>query len=121
MWKAYKEFLFRGNLLDLAVAFVLGAAFNAVVQALANDVIMKTISGLLGLERVADLALGPIFIGSFVAALISFAAIATVLFFVIRAAARFQRPAPEATPAPGSDELVVLREIRDLLQAQRQE
>lgn len=56
----YKAFLFRGNLLDLAVAFVLGAAFNAVVTSLANDVIMSSVAGLVGLDGVAALRWGPV-------------------------------------------------------------
>ncbi len=117
MLREYKEFLFRGNLLDLAVAFILGAAFNTVVQSFANDVIMAAIAGLVGLDDVSQMKAGAILIGRFLAALLSFFIIATVLFLIIKAAARFQRPAVEDTPAPESDEVVLLREIRDALRA----
>lgn len=119
MLREYKEFLFRGNLLDLAVAFILGAAFNAVVQSLANDVIMAAIAGLVGLDNVEQLAAGPVLIGKFLAAVLSFVIIATVLFAIIKAAARFQRPPVDETPAPESDEVLILREIRDELRAAR--
>ncbi|CAN5741944.1 MAG: large conductance mechanosensitive channel protein MscL [Actinomycetota bacterium] len=114
----YKAFLFRGNLLDLAVAFVLGAAFNAVVQSLANDVIMAGVAGLVGLDMVSQLAVGPLLYGRFLAALLSFAIIASVLFVLIKAAARFNKPPADQAAVPDSDEVVLLREIRDLLTAQ---
>lgn len=119
MLAEYKAFLFRGNLLDLAVAFILGAAFNAVVQSFANDIIMAAIAGLIGLDEVAEMTAGPLLIGRFVSTLLSFVIVATVLFVIIKAAARFQRPAVEDTPAPESDEVLVLREIRDALLAGR--
>ena len=119
MINEYKAFLFRGNLLDLAVAFILGAAFNAVVQSLANDVIMAAVAGVVGLDSVEEMAVGPMLIGRFLAALISFVIIATVLFMIIKAAARFQKPTPAETDVPPSDEVVLLREIRDALRAGR--
>lgn len=115
MLQEYKAFLLRGNLLDLAVAFILGVAFNAVIQSLADDVIMAAVAGLLGLDGVEAMTLGPMLIGRFLAAVISFLIIATVLFFIIRAASRFQRT--DDTPGPDSDEVVLLREIRDALRA----
>ena len=101
------------------MAFILGAAFNAVVQSLANDVIMAAIAGLVGLDNVAQMKIGAIAIGKFLAALLSFVIIATVLFLIIQAAKRFQRPHVDNTPAPDSDEVVLLREIRDALVAGR--
>jgi large conductance mechanosensitive channel len=117
MLKEYREFLFRGNLLDLAVAFVLGVAFSSVVSALADDVIMGTIARYLDLGGIADLTIGPVLVGTFVAAVLPFVIVATVLFFLLRAAARFQR-SPDAE-TPDSDEVLLLREIRDLLKVER--
>ena len=117
MLKEYKEFLFRGNLLDLAVAFILGAAFNAVVQSFANDIIMAAIAGLVGLDSLAEMRLGPMLVGNFLASLLGFVIIATVLFMIIKAASRFIRPPVDETPAPESDEVLILREIRDELRA----
>ena len=119
MLAEYKKFLFRGNLLDLAVAFILGLAFNAVVASLANDVIMALVAGLFGLDGVAAMELGPMKIGLFLAAVINFVIIATVLFMIIQAAKRFQRIEPEEAVAP-TDETLLLTEIRDLLAAQQQ-
>jgi large conductance mechanosensitive channel len=120
MLQEYKAFLFRGSLLDLAVAFILGAAFNAVVQSLANDVIMAAVAGVFGLDNVEALAAGPVLIGRFLAAVLSFVIIATVLFAIIKAAARFQRPPADGeSPAPDPEDVVLLREIRDALVARR--
>lgn len=119
MLREYKEFLFRGNLLDLAVAFILGAAFNAVVQSFANDIIMAAIAGLVGLDSLAEMRLGPMLIGNFLAALLGFVIIATVLFAIIKAASRFTRPPVDEMPAPETDEVLLLREIRDELRAGR--
>ena len=115
MWSEYKEFLFRGNLLDLATAFVLGAAFNAVVSALAQDVIMGTVASFLDVEGIQQITVGIVRVGPFLAATLSFAVVATVMFFVIRAARRFDRRPPDKTSTPDSDEVILLREIRDAL------
>jgi large conductance mechanosensitive channel len=115
----YKAFLFRGNLLDLAVAFILGVAFSSVVTSFTNDVIMATIAALFGQPTFDGITIplgnGEILIGSFITALVNFLIVATVMFLIVRAASRFQRPAVEETPAPESDEVVILREIRDAL------
>ena len=117
MLKEYKEFLFRGNLLDLAVAFILGVAFAAVVSSFASDVIMAAVAGIFGLDGIAALKWGPIRIGVFLAAVLNFVIVATALFFLMRAAKRFQRAPVESTP--DSDEVILLREIRDELRVRR--
>lgn len=121
MWQAYKAFLFRGNLLELAVAFILGVSFNAIVQALANDVILGTITEAVGLDSVLELRVGPVLVGTLLGALIAFVIVATVLFGIVRLAERVrteEEPAAEAAPEEDSPELRMLTEIRDLL-AQR--
>lgn len=117
MLQEYKDFLFRGNLLDLAAAFVLGVAFAAVIQAIADDVIMGTVAHYFDVEGVADLRVGPVLVGTFLAALLTFLIVAAVLFFVLRAAARFRGDDEDETP--DTDEVLLLREIRDLLVARR--
>ncbi|HVM18680.1 MAG TPA: large conductance mechanosensitive channel protein MscL [Egibacteraceae bacterium] len=117
MLQEYKAFLFRGNLLDLAVAFILGVAFSAVVTTFTEGLIMNPIAAIFGDFTVDDLAIGPFLIGPFLNAVISFVIVATVLFFLMRAAAKFTRPPVEETPAPESDEVLLLREIRDALRA----
>jgi large conductance mechanosensitive channel len=119
MFNDYKAFLFRGNLLDLAVAFILGVAFAGVVTAFTEGLIMNPITQIFGDMPVEDLAIGPFLIGAFLNAVITFVVVATVLFFLMRAASRFQAPASEDTPTPDTDEVVLLREIRDALTARR--
>lgn len=119
MWAEYKAFVLRGNLLDLAVAFVLGAAFSTVVTSFTEDVVGQLIAAVVGEPDFSDvgLTLGAttIRVGAFLTAVVNFLIVATVLFAVIRAASRFRRPPVEDSPAPDSDEVVLLREIRDAL------
>jgi large conductance mechanosensitive channel len=124
MWAEYKAFLFRGNLIDLAVAFILGVAFSAVVTSFTDGILMNLIAALFGLPNFDEVVWtvngGRIEIGGFLTAVVSFLIVATVLFVIVRAAARFDRPAPEPQgPAPDTDEVVVLREIRVALLAGR--
>lgn len=115
-----KAFLLRGNVLDLAVAVILGVAFGGIVSAFATMLLQLVGS----LFSVPDLSQGvttvrgaDIATGAFVQAIINFLIVGTALFFVVRLAARLERPSPDATPVE-TDEVILLREIRDLLQAQ---
>lgn len=115
--KGFKEFLMRGNLIDLAVAFILGASFGAVVTAFTK--IVTNVIGLLGAQPNFDaVAIGPINIGQFINALIAFVILAVILYFaLVRPIARINaKRAAEEPEAPTAEEL--LTEIRDLL-AQR--
>ena len=100
----FKAFAFRGNLLDLAVAFVLGLAFNAVVQALVGGVIMQLVAALFGRPNFDSLSFTlddtPIRYGLFLTALVTFALIAFTLFFVVKATNRMLHPrgAPAEPP-----------------------
>ena len=114
MWQEYKAFLFRGNLLELAVAFILGVAFNAVVQALAENVIMAPIAAALGFDELAAWTVGGVQIGVFLAALFSFVVVATVLFFLMKAAERFRNVEAEDVDLQ-AEQNELLREIRDAL------
>lgn len=119
--KGFRDFLMRGNLVDLAVAFILGAAFGAVVTAFTK--IIMSVIGLLGGQPNFDaVSIGPVNVGPFITALVSFVILATIVYFglVRPVEALKQRMAKEEaeTPAePTTEEL--LAEIRDLL-AKRQ-
>jgi len=119
----YKAFLFRGNLLDLAVAFILGVAFSAVVTAFTDGIIMALIAAIVGQPSfdavIWHVGNGEILVGEFLTALVNFLLVATVLFFLVEAASRFQRRPEEEQESPDTDEVIVLREIRDLLQQGR--
>ncbi len=85
MIKEFKEFINQGNVVDLAVAVVLGAAFNKIVTSIVDDIIMPIIAMLGGVENIAELTLGPILIGKVLAAIINFLIIAFVLFLIVKA------------------------------------
>ncbi len=122
MIKELKEFLFKANVLDLAVAVVIGAAFNAIVTSLVEDVItplfltpaLKAAS----VEKIAELSWHGVAYGSFLSAVINFLIVGTTLFFIVKAAnvaSAFGKKQDEAEKeeAPTQEEL--LTEIRDLL------
>ena len=100
----FKAFAFRGNLIDLAVAVVLGLAFNAVVQALVNGVLLQIVAALFGQPNFDLLAFTlngtPIRYGLFLTALVSFFVVALALFFVVKAVNRMLHPrgAPSEPP-----------------------
>ena len=122
----FRKFVMRGNVLDLAVAVVIGVAFNAVVNSLVNDVIMQLLAAIVGKPNFNDLTFtigeGVIYYGRFLTALVNFLIIAATLFVIIRAFEELQKRrkrAGEDVAEDKSDEVVLLSEIRDLL-AQRQ-
>ncbi|MDP8959870.1 MAG: large conductance mechanosensitive channel protein MscL [Actinomycetota bacterium] len=121
MLKEFKGFALRGNLLDIAVGFVLGAAFNAVVQSFAGDILMQTVAAFFGQPDFSDLVLelggGQVLYGNFLTAVVNFLIIAWALFLLVKVLNRLQRewmPGDEPPPEPAED-IVLLREIRDAL------
>ncbi|MGH8926464.1 MAG: large conductance mechanosensitive channel protein MscL [Acidimicrobiia bacterium] len=120
MIKEFKEFIARGNLIDLAVAFVMGVAFSGLVNTFINRIV-NPILGLLfnvasldntGLFGNVDPATGVQAgsVGAFIGAIINFLLVALVMFMVVKAYNRMRRP-PEEVPPP--EDIVLLREIRD--------
>jgi len=118
--KGFRDFLMRGNLLELAVAFIMGAAFTEVTKSF-TAIIMDAISKLLGSEPdFSGLSVGGVNIGTFVMAVVSFLLTAVVLYFcLIKPLAalreRFAKKEAAEAPAPGETELEVLMQIRDRL------
>ena len=117
MWKDFKAFITKGNVLDLAVAVIIGAAFGAIVTSAVNDVIMPPIGLILGHIDFKDLfislngqttyttladakahAVPVIAYGNFINTVVNFLIIAAVVFMVVRVATRLHKP-PEAAPA----------------------
>lgn len=140
----FREFAVKGNMIDLAVGVIIGAAFGKIIDSLVRDVLMPIISVILGgqvdfsnlfwvlkepenytgprtYEAIVEAGGNVLAWGNFVTILINFILLAFVVFLMVkavnRARARFERdqaveePAPEVTP----DEILLLREIRDLL------
>lgn len=121
-FKEFKEFALKGNVLDLAVGVVIGAAFGAIVKSLVEDIITPLILTPLleraGLEDIKDLTWGAgVKYGNFLSNVISFLIVALALFLVIKgvnAVRKKEEPAPAAPPAPTNEEKLLM-EIRDAL------
>lgn len=124
MLKEFRDFVARGNVVDLAVAVVIGGAFTAIVNSLVNDILMPLIGVLLGGIDFTELSFqvgeATVAYGLFIQAIVNFLIIAFVIFLMVRSINRF-RAAEEAEPAPPepSAEEKLLAEIRDLLQARQ--
>ena len=114
----FKTFAFKGNVIDLAVGVIIGAAFGKIVSSLVDDVItpllLNPMLEAVGAENIAQLSWNGVKYGNFLSAVISFLCIAMVLFWLIKGANKLNKPVEEA-PAGPSNEEVLLAEIRDLL------
>jgi len=130
MVKEFKEFIMRGNVIDLAVGIVIGAAFGKVVSSLVADIIMPPLGLLIGGVNFTELkvVLGPplsggepvtLNYGNFIQVMFDFVIVAFAIFLVVKMVNRLKRKqaeAPAVPPAPTKDQ-VLLTEIRDLLKA----
>jgi large conductance mechanosensitive channel len=127
MLKEFQEFISRGNVIDLAVAVVIGAAFTAIVNSLVNDIITPIIGMIIGGIDFSGLAItvggASINYGNFIQAVINFLLIAIVVFFMVRTVNQIKRQferekveQPAAAPEPSAQEKLLM-EIRDLLKA----
>jgi large conductance mechanosensitive channel len=133
--KEFKEFAMRGNVVDLAVGFILGGAFSTIVSSLVNDVIMPPIGLMMGgvdfsglfvaldgqsyesLAAAQEVGAATINYGLFINNVISFLIVALALFFLVKgmnSMKKKEEAAPAAPPKPSKEE-VLLTEIRDLL------
>ena len=117
----FRKFIMKGNVLDLAVAVIIGIAFNAVVNSLVNDVIMQIIAAIVGKPNFDALTFtisdGVIYYGRFLTALVNFLIIAATIFVIVRAFEEMQkrRKGTEEELEEAPEEIVLLSEIRDLL------
>ena len=123
--KDFKAFALKGNVMDLAVAVIIGAAFGAIVSSLVDDIITPLLLTpalqAVGAENIAELAWGNVKYGSFLSAVIKFIVFALVIFTMIQALEKLKKKevaAPDAPAAPSSTDLL-LTEIRDELKARR--
>ena len=120
MVKEFKEFISRGNMMDLAVGFIIGAAFTAIVNSLVKDLINPLIGLFIGKIDLSNLKFtigeATFKYGSFLNAVINFLIIALVVFFLIKLVNKITpKKEVEEDPAPTNEE-IYLRQIRDLLQ-----
>lgn len=125
MLKEFRAFMLRGNIIELAVAIVIGAAFGALVTSLVANLLTPIVAAIIGKPDFSNLTFainGSVFhYGSFLNALIAFVSIAAaVFFFVVRPVDAIQRRMGIEKPEDGrSDEATLLEEIRDILKEQR--
>jgi large conductance mechanosensitive channel len=137
MLKEFKEFAMRGNVIDMAVGIIIGAAFGKIVTSLVNDIVMPPIGLLLGnmdfsnlflnmsgtpYASIADAqAAGAAIIkyGVFINNVLDFVIVAFVIFMLVRTINQFKRKQEAAPPPPPPAEVQLLTEIRDTLKAQR--
>lgn len=120
MVKEFKEFISRGNMMDLAVGFIIGTAFTAIVNSLVKDLINPLIGLFIGKIDLSNLKFtigeATFKYGSFLNAVINFLIIALVVFFLIKLVNKITpKKEVEEDPAPTNEE-IYLRQIRDLLQ-----
>jgi len=120
MLKEFKEFAMKGNIVDLAVAVVIGGAFGKIVTALTETIIMPIVSLVMGKGGVEELSVtigSTVFpIGKFLQAVIDFVLVAFVLFLIVKAINSVTRKKEVAAPpAAPPEEIMLLREIRDSL------
>lgn len=133
MLSGFKDFVLRGNVIDLAIAVVIGSAFTAVVTALSTDVLGNLVAAVFSAEEVGTLGVDvpratgdgetTIVFGTTVAALMNFLIVAAVLYFLVvvpmnRLLALRQEGSEPDVAAPGED-VLLLQEIRDLLREQQ--
>ena len=116
MLREFREFVSRGNLVELAIAVVLGLALNTVVQSMVTDIFTPIIAAIFGHPDFSSMTIeigdGVIRIGSFLNTLIAFVVVAFVLFLVVKA---YNRAFPKEEAAAGPTEVELLTEIRDEL------
>lgn len=134
MFKEFRTFIMRGNVVDLAVGIMIGAAFTAIVGSLVKDILTPPIGILLGgldlsnfflvikgdhsvqtLKQATDAGAVTLNYGLFINAVLNFLIIAFVLFLVVRQINRLKKPDAPTPPAETPEDILLLREIRDQL------
>ncbi len=122
MLKEFREFLQQGNVIDLAMAVIIGGAFGAIINSLVDDIFMPVIGILIGGIDFSGLSIqvgeAVILFGNFIQAIINFVIIASAMFLVIRSYNQLRSEEQSAPPKPSAEEKI-LAEIRDLLKEQK--
>ncbi|HEK85196.1 MAG: large conductance mechanosensitive channel protein MscL [Candidatus Saccharicenans sp.] len=119
MLKGFRAFIIRGNVVDLAVAVIIGAAFNQMVNSIVGDVLTPLIGAIFGRPDFSGFFVGPVAIGKFINALVNFLIVAATIYFAIvvpmkKIQEKLDRKKAQATTAPApsaSDEVKLLSEI----------
>lgn len=140
MLKEFRDFAMRGNVLDLAVGVIIGAAFGKIVDSVVNDLIMPVVAAIVGKPDFSDVFIPlkdvpadysgamtyaelskviPVFgVGQFITIVLNFVILAWIIFLLVKFANKLRTPEPAAAPAappPTPEDIILLREIRDSL------
>jgi large conductance mechanosensitive channel len=133
MSSEFKEFIMKGNVMDLAVGVIIGAAFGKIVDSLVNDIIMPIVGKITGgvdfsnmyiplngqdatLALVEAKKAGAVLAyGNFITIVVNFVILAFIIFMMVKQVNKMKKAEPAAAPAPTPDDVLLLREIRDSL------
>ena len=136
MMKEFKEFAVKGNVIDLAVGVIIGAAFGKIVDSVVSDLIMPVVGAIFGkldfsslfivlgnvpagtlmnLETLKKAGVPVLAYGNFVTVAVNFAILAFIIFLMVKQMNRMKRETPAAPPAATPEDVMLLREIRDSL------
>lgn len=122
MLKEFKQFILRGNVVDLAVGVIIGSAFTTIVKSLTDNIISPFLGLFLGKidfsSWIITLGSAEFKVGTFINAIINFLIIAFVIFIMVKLINKFLKTQPDEAPATPSNEEIYLQEIRDLLKKQ---
>ena len=132
----FKEFAVKGNVMDLAVGVIIGAAFGKIVDSMVNDLIMPVVGRIFGNPNFSDMFVAlkdipagtamtleavkkagvPVFAyGNFITIALNFAILAFIIFMMVKQMNRIKKEAPPTPPSPTPEDVTLLREIRDAL------
>jgi len=134
MLKEFKDFIARGNVIDMAVGIVMGAAFTAIVNSAVGDILMPVVGWMMhgvdfsnnffqlggdtafaSLKDAKAAGVPVISYGMLINAAINFMAVSIFVFWIVKVTNKLKRPSPDAPPAPTPEDITLLREIRDSL------
>ena len=122
MLKEFRDFALKGNVVDLAVAVIIGGAFGAIISSLVDDVItpllLQPALKAANAQDLDKLTWGAVHYGKFLAAVIKFIIIAFILFLIVKGMNKLKKKDGPAVPPPTPEDVLLLREIRDALKKQ---
>jgi len=119
MLKEFRDFALKGNVVDLAIAVIIGGAFGAIISSLVDDVItpllLQPALKAANAQDLDKLTWGAVHYGKFLSAIIKFIIIAFILFLIVKGMNKLKKKEAPAGPAPTPEDVLLLREIRDAL------
>ena len=117
--KEFKEFISKGNIVDMAIGVIIGGAFGKIVTSLVNDIFMPIIGVIIGGLDFSNLSIkvgnSAIMYGSFIQNVVDFLIVAACIFFMIKVLSKFKKKEEVKTETTVDENTLLLREIRDLL------